>query len=316
MVLPPLSVFSPPATDEAAEEPGEVVIRIAAQRKLWPWLASLASARIPYRTERGEQGWEIYVPVEFARRARRELELYDRANRHWPPRLPRFLGVDPGVYAHAGRLSFWATAVLSVFYFYTGGFDRADPDLARGAADATHIVNGEWWRGATALTLHADIPHLLANSACLWWFGASLSRSVGGGLGWLVILLAGVYGNLMAAFWEGSAHSAVGASTASFGALAVLAVLQFRRNAGQWRDVSSFWSPSWLPLLASVALLGFLGTSPQSDLYGHLFGFAAGLLFGIILIPIMDRRLPNWIQMLAAVLTIVAIIGAWRLALR
>jgi membrane associated rhomboid family serine protease len=315
-LLPPLPANETAAPDGSEEPPGEVVIRIPTRRKLWPWLAALASARIPYRTDRGGESWEIYVPVEFARRARRELDLYEKANRRWPPRLPRFLNPVDATYRNAGFISFWATAVLSVLYFYTGGYDKAEPDLARGAADAARIVDGEWWRAITALTLHADVPHLLANSACLWWFGASLGRSVGCGLGWLVILLAGVYGNLMAAFWVGSAHTAVGASTASFGALAVLAVLQFRRNIGRLRDLSSFWSPSWLPMLASLALLGFLGTSPQADLHGHLSGFASGLLFGIILFPVMDRRLPDWVQTLTAALTIASIIGAWRLALR
>jgi membrane associated rhomboid family serine protease len=40
---------------------------------------------------------------------------------------------------------------------------------------------------------------------------------------------------------------------------------------------------AWLTLGAGVALLGLLGTGERSDLFAHLFGFAAGVAQGLAL---------------------------------
>lgn len=304
---------SPPAGTGSGDE---VAIPCRGTKEPLPRLAALASAGIPYRLEKTpEGGWEILVPAEFAEQARGELAEYHRVNRGWPPHR-QFLPSMPGTYPAGGAAGLVAAAALLAFYAVTGPFDPHVPLQDAGAADALEIMSGDWWRCLTALTLHADLPHVLANSVCLAWFGFFLCRSAGAGLGLLAIVAAGGLGNLVNAWWEKAGHSAVGASTATFAALGILAFFQFRRN---WRGVPhllSFWSRSWLPILAGLGLLGFLGTGPQSDLGGHFFGFLAGLLTGIPLLPAQDRRLPLWVQFPAGLAAAGLLVWAWTLALR
>ena len=47
-----------------------------------------------------------------------------------------------------------------------------EPWLERGAAVSRAILQGEWWRTVTALTLHADGSHIAANLATGLLFAA------------------------------------------------------------------------------------------------------------------------------------------------
>ena len=104
------------------------------------------------------------------------------------------------------------------------------------------------------------------------------------------MLLSGAAGNWLTAALRGAPHSAVGASTGIFGGIGGLAALELmRRRRGA---AVSAWR-AWAPIAAGLALLGFLGTSPQSDVLAHLFGFAVGALLGVSafeLQALRDRR--------------------------
>lgn len=278
------------------------------------WLAVLASARLPYRLERGAGSWEILVPVPFAAKARRELEEHVRRNHNWPP-VQAAPAPIPFFNPEALSLSLLVAALLLGAYLFTGAEEAAKPLFAAGAADAAKIVSGEWWRCLTSLTLHADASHVGGNAICAFVFGQALCRSVGGGLGWLAILLTGAFGNLAAAYLGEPSRSAIGASTATFGALGILAVLQFRRNFAGLRELRSVWSRAWLSLFAALGALALLGTSPRADLYGHFYGFACGLVLGAVLIPVMDRRSTGWLQELCGVLCFTGVALAWRCVL-
>lgn len=315
--LPPLEPWPEAASEPEPlpEDPDEIEVVIpAGLRKPMPWLAALASARLPYRLERGDGGWELRVPASWAARARRELDAYQRLNRQFPPSRPDEDAWRPARAADPG-VSFWLAVALVLFYFQTGPFAEAGAVAHRGAADADAIRAGEWWRCVTALTLHADLAHVGANAVCLAVFGRWLCQSVGLGLGWAAIVLAGAFGNLVSAGLSQPAdHSAVGASTATFGALGALAVFAFRRRFSGWRDLLSVWSRSWVPLLAGVSLLAFLGTGPGTDLLGHFYGFACGLALGGLLLPALDRPLPGWVQALVGALAAGTVAACWWLA--
>src|SRR5689334_21982144 len=73
-----------------------------------------------------------------------------------------------------GRSFLWLAyaALLASFHLTTGPRDERVIWFARGSADAEAFLRGEWWRAATALTLHADYAHavgnLVAGSVLLW----------------------------------------------------------------------------------------------------------------------------------------------------
>ncbi len=306
-VLPPL-----PVADDGSPE---AVIRCHSSRKPLPQMAVLASAKIPYRLEEGQNGWELHVPREQEEAARRELLAWREANRNWPPKT-LVLWHEPAAYPAGGLWSLLPAWALLVFYFYTGPFNHDLAAHLAGGSDLAKIRSGEWWRCITSLTLHADVPHVLGNVVTMWAFGFAICRSAGVGLAWLGILLAGFFGNFIPAFWSDDAGLAVGASTATFGALGILVTLQMRRNWGSWAGLRSVWSRIWLPLFAGLALLGFLGVSEGSDLRGHFWGFAAGAGVGLLLLPVADRKLSWWVQAPLALAAAAALVAAWHFALR
>src|SRR5262249_4043276 len=108
---------------------------------------------------------------------------------------------------------------------------RADgrPWFLAGEASGWHIVKGQVWRTVTALTLHADATHLPGNVAAIALLGTAVCRLLGPGLGTWLMLISGAAGNAFTAWLREPSHSSVGASTAIFGAVGILAGLAFVR---------------------------------------------------------------------------------------
>ena len=166
-----------------------------------------------------------------------------------------------------------------------GGWFDADW-WSTGSAQAGLIRHGEWWRVFTALGLHADAGHLIANLALGSVFAVLLSERLGTGLSWLAILLAGAAGNALNAWIQPDGHTSIGASTAVFGALGLLAALSWRQGAA--RGMGGL--RRWLPLAAGLMLLSFLGVGGErTDVIAHVLGFAVGVTFGALL-HALDRH--------------------------
>ena len=72
-------------------------------------------------------------------------------------------------------------------------------------------------------------------------------------------------------------HRSVGASTAVFGAVGILAALSLVRHR-------HYLQRRWLlPVAAALALLALLGTEGKNtDLGAHLFGFVSGIVLGLV----------------------------------
>lgn len=257
--------------------------------------------------ERGD-GWELRVAASDADEAAAALAEY-RAERRRPPAAP--------LPDHAGGALAGATvAVLLLAFFLLGESPWWPADgVRRGAADAARILAGEWWRAVTALTLHADLSHVAGNCIAFAIFGSSVCRWFGPGLGLWLIVAAGAGGNALNAIVRDAPHSAIGASTAVFGAIGILAALQLhrRRTAGAGRGLMRM--RAWAPLAAGLGLLALLGSSERSDLGAHLFGFAVGSVLGLLAGRWRAERLAGWPQIALAVAAGGAVYGCWSLAL-
>jgi rhomboid protease GluP len=71
---------------------------------------------------------------------------------------------------------------LTVFgWMMVSGLDRADEQtlIAWGGNFGPATTNGQWWRMATAMFVHAGILSLIINSVCLLQIGAIIERVVG-----------------------------------------------------------------------------------------------------------------------------------------
>lgn len=217
-----------------------------------------------------EDGIGLFVTAVDAMNARRELVDYAREKRP-APKLelrPPAEGVNAALVWCAVLVFVQAAAVRELF-----GLDW----WSAGHAAAGPIVGGQWWRALTALGLHADLGHLVGNIAAGGLFGLLLAQSLGPGLAWFAIVMAGGIGNALNALIQPASHAAIGASTAVFGALGLLAALSWRRQAPLW----SRGPRRFVPLAAGVMLLAFLGMGGErTDIGAHAAGFLAGIVLG------------------------------------
>jgi rhomboid protease GluP len=272
---------SPERPERNWEEIGPSAISPESRREPSPerieaWSLVLDAQGIPHRRERSGWGGRLLVPADRREEALTALRLYEEENRDWPPTPPAAAG------AAGIRGSLAALLLLAVFYHVTtlrlDAFGHHPIDwIALGSNDAAKVLSGQWWRLVTALTLHADVLHLLGNLLFGGILVVLLCGVFGHGLGWSLLLLSGILGNLASALAQGPSYDAVGASTALFGAIGVLAG---RSALGGQRSVMRGW---FLPLAAGAALLGMLGTGGErTDLGAHLFGFLSGLALGLL----------------------------------
>jgi membrane associated rhomboid family serine protease len=125
-------------------------------------------------------------------------------------------------------------------------------------------------------------------------------------VGLSLLLLAGAGGNALTGVAHGSHHNSVGASTAMFGAIGILAatrvVSRGRRPAARKR---------WIVVAASFALLALLGTSPDADFIAHLFGLLVGSALGLATALALPRPLRAPAQWALAMAVLALVVGAW-----
>lgn len=237
-----------------------------------------------------------------------QLRQYARENLPAPPPPPA-----PRLYDHAWIGAMLYVAVLLVVAFaISNGWGRTDA-FERGALDAGRVQGGQWWRAWTALTLHLSANHLVSNLGGGVWFGYLAARQLGSGMAWLLIVTGAALANGLEAQWGPAEYRSVGASTAVFTALGLMAAHSWwtRRPLRQGR------ARRWAPLVAGAVLLGWLGTTGEgTDIVAHLLGFLVGCLLGAAagfrgVAGALDR-VPQWI---AGLLALGSIAGAWAFAL-
>jgi membrane associated rhomboid family serine protease len=285
--------------------PLQVIRSTRDRRQADGWTLALASQGIESRL-RGERGeWHLAVHEDRAEQAHALLQAFDLENAPPPPEPP-----PPPEYGPTSVGIVLAVALL-VFFGFTGESDLQKSWFARGGADASAILAGELWRTVTALTLHADLPHVLANALSSLLFVTAVCRSYGPGAGGLLILLAGAGGNLLNALYQEPHHLSVGASTALFGAIGILAGTQFARR--RRRRLAS--TRAWIPLAGALGLLAMLGTGERADVFAHLFGLLCGVALGTGAGTFLRRPPAKSAQALLASSVLASVVLAWVLAL-
>lgn len=283
------------------EELAGIAVRVTPERRQADeWAVVLAAGGIKHRLRRRPDGWALVVAARDSDAAREALDAYDRENadaaesrdeRARPVRGAAAVGVVVGL-------------LLVAFFVVTGTRAHRNAWFARGGADAARIVDGEWWRTITALTLHADGAHVGGNAVASVVLVGAVCHELGPGVGLGLLLLAGAGGNALTAVVHRAHHDSVGASTALFGAVGLLAAGRLasraRRGAARKR---------WMVVGASLALLALLGTSPDADLLAHASGLLVGGALGLA-VPTTPPLRPaaQW----ALALTVVAVVvAAW-----
>jgi len=256
-----------------------------------------------------EDGFALLVAGESAAAARVHLADSELEARRVAPAPPPLR-----VHRHAWIGCVGYAAVLLIAAYCTGQnwLDRDWQSL--GALRGTMARTGEWWRVVTALMLHADLGHLLANVGFGIFFGYFAGQTVGAGLAWFGTVVAAALGNLIDAALMPIQQVSVGASTAVFATLGLLTAYSWRRRGANAR---AKWAYRGAPLVAGIALLALTGSGGENtDVLAHLSGFAAGLGIGLVyaFTSIPDRS--GWkSQWLAGGTAVLLVIGAWWIAL-
>lgn len=254
----------------------------------------------------------LRVPADLAEAARAELHDYEsedvvRAPREELPPIP------PGALPSA---VFYALVIVGGFLLQRGEAFGL-PWWEAGTNDAGQVLDGQWWRAATALTLHTDLAHLAGNLIFGATFGVLFAQMVGSGVAWSAAFGAGFLGNLVNAWFQGEGHRSVGASTAVFGVLGCLVAYEWRRRSlyggSLYRRIA--------PPVFGLVLLFWLGVGGErTDVGAHVWGMLLGcLLGGLIGAALSLRRTvapwPPVVQAAAGAATLAALAGAWVLAL-
>jgi len=249
----------------------------------------------------------VYVAHEDAARAIHELTAYDNENRE---QLPEKEPVRSALPHMEVAMVYWA---VLLFFFAAARHEAFSFDWASGgAAQAGLILKGEWWRAVTALCLHTSFAHLLGNLIFGTAFLMLLAQITGAGVACLSMIAAGAFGNALNALLHSPTHTSIGASTAIFAGLGLLATLQQIRRPNR----AIFSIRNWAPLAGGVTLLVFLGFSgEQTDILAHVLGFASGIALGWLLAR-FDR---NWtadggLQWACAGTAGAIVAGTWALA--
>jgi len=254
------------------------------------------------------QSCAIVVPAEMSAAAVEELQLYEDEN---PPVRPKprkrivYQDALPGVVGYV--LVVCVVAGLAGYSYF--GKDW----FVAGAIDGNLVRNGEWWRTITALTLHSGVRHLLGNLVFGVFFGIFAARLLGSGVTWLAVVIAAAFGNAANTLLLDSTHRSIGASTAVFATLGLLAGYVWR---GQLM-AQDRWSTRFGPIIGGLALLMFTGTGDENtDIGAHLLGFVCGFGTGMLLTIIGKMPAPPRVQLAAGSAALGLVAVAWIVALQ
>ncbi len=279
-----------------------VVRTTRARNRLDEWALVLSSAGIAHRVSSSDGVHHLLVDSGVADIAISALREYDRERT--PPGGERWQD-DVGT----ARLAWIAAAFILGGHILSGPVSPHSVWFTAGAARAVAIRSGQLWRCITALTLHANMLHALSNTASALLFLAPLCRMLGGGTAIALTLLAGALATLVNAFIRGAGYSGIGASTAIFAAVGLLAALQTHDRPAE---------PVWRRFRAAGAALGILamlGAAPSTDVTAHLLGLVTGYAVGIAFTRYTSQSLSTAADRVLGIASLASIAIAWVWAL-
>ena len=284
------------------------------KREAEEWALVLQAEGIAAQVVRGDALFSVAVAPGDAARAADSLAAW-RAE-HAEAALPAPAEPDAVFRVPTSTESLLACAAAATLVAFHLGLERAGrlgDFVERGDNQAALVVAGQLHRCITALTLHADLGHVLGNALLGAFFLALLAGRIGLGFALAAFVVTGAAGNFADSLYYRAAHHSIGASTGVFGLVGVLTGLAaWRRHQRPGRRRGA-----WVALGAGLAIVAMLGgAGPKIDLAAHLFGLAAGALAGIgLAFPLARAARPGTAVQIAVATAAAAIVAlAWHAA--
>jgi rhomboid protease GluP len=190
---------------------------------------------------------------------------FERGMSYWPPTTLACLVTLAAVFG-------WQLA--------SGAFASQNALIDAGALVRNRVIEGEWWRLASATVLHGSAEHLLGNCVALYILGLACEHALGG---WrlLVLYLASGLAGSAASVISGPGPS-VGASGAICGLMGAAVVVLFRyRHVYLVRNKEiGFVLAGW------AAYTIFIGAiTPMIDNWAHFGGLLGGAVVALGMQP-------------------------------
>ena len=270
------------------------------------WLLVLNARAIPYKTVSLSGREQIYVPPLLEGIALAELgEFSAESSRpapvHKPLRMHRHyafaaLFLLPLLVWHGWRVDWWPAPRLLPPPETWSGAGMLDNVLVR--------IYGQWYRLATALTLHAGLTHLCGNLAFGAIFIPLLARLTGIGRALWLTVAGGILGNGLTVLFRPRLVTSMGFSTALFAAVGALAGFMALQHSQRGKAI--------LPIAAGIAILAMLGTEGErTDYAAHIAGLCSGMALGAWEAWRLGKNWPALPQLLAGALAVAVPVLAW-----
>jgi membrane associated rhomboid family serine protease len=303
LTLPSLQI------DQDAQNAGMAAVVFRGSKPLCREFSLVLEAKaIEHEVTQSGDTWVLTVMPALLHQAYEEVSRYS-SERSASRMVPKTMELQPLSGAAMGAAGY---VLILLFTAYCAGIGLFGADwLSLGDLDAG--AGREWWRAVTALTLHLDQEHLLGNLLFGVFAGIAAGRLLGPGVAWASILGAGALGNFVEILIAPPTHRAVGASTAVFAALGLLAGLASRQRL-PLRERRWY---RWAPLIAGICLLTLLGAgTAHVDVLGHALGFLFGVGVGWLHARAhTPRNHGRRLQIIAGAGAVLAVCAAWLLAL-
>ena len=262
----------------------------------------LSSSGISHRVTKGRRGWDIWVHDVDYEKALNTIQQYLDEEQDLQPTDELLSHKYPKTFT-----GLWVSGLLLACHVAATVGHRHQVFVKAYGSSAFHVVHGQWYRAVTSLMIHANPLHLAGNMVGIALFGTAVCTMMGWGVGWLMILATGIIGNLVNAFLYRTGHLSVGASTAVFGAIGILAAHQFFKKF----RLRGHRMRAWLPLAGGVALLGMLSSGEHVDLTAHLFGFVAGMILGAFHAVFLRTPAPKAYQACCLLIALGVLVVSW-----
>ncbi|KAG0202473.1 hypothetical protein BGX33_009686 [Mortierella sp. NVP41] len=166
----------------------------------------------------------------------------------------------------------------------------------------------QWFRFITPIFLHGGVLHLLFNLLFQMRTGADLERDMGWWRFAIIYMTSGIAGFIFGGNFAPLLSPSMGASGALFGLIGCL-VLDLIQN---WKlVVRPCWELSKLSLMILVSFA--FGLLPFLDNFAHIGGFIAGILTGLVFMPVVyfskrDKYIKLGLRIIALPLIVMIIV--------